>query len=92
MATDLLGFGGPWPVPRACSLCSATIDPTLTTQPTVRVHGTYQFMHVCDAHRETAERIVGEPYIVTPLLGAWVTSDDLEREEAILSHRREGQE
>lgn len=47
--------------------------------PTVRVHGAHLFMHVCDGHQAEAQRIVGEPNVVTKLTGPWVTSDDMER-------------
>lgn len=54
--------------------------------PTVRVNGLYQFMHVCDGHETEARRIVGDPNVITRLTGPWITSEDMERENELLSH------
>lgn len=88
MATDLLGHAGRWAVPKHCFLCMRRAPYGGTIQsPTMRVHGTSLFMHVCDGHEREAQRVVGEPNVITRLTGAWITSDELERENEILRHQ-----
>lgn len=55
--------------------------------PTVRVHGMNLFVHVCDGHLAEAQRVVGEPNVVTRLTGPWITSDEMERENELLLHQ-----
>jgi hypothetical protein len=90
MATDLLGRGGPWAVPRACFICmrKGGIGSSRAVQPpTVRVHGMRLFMHVCDGHQREAQHVVGKPNVVARLSGPWITSDEMERENDLLLHQ-----